>query len=92
MGFDLEKHLQNHAMFFKKYSKFQEDNLHFTFSYLDLQFIDRDISTIMSNLLRDLREATSYKVANGKREDKHGCKKRSKSDTDADSVRTVVPF
>jgi len=72
MGFDLEKHLQNHAMFFKKYSKFQEDNLHFTFSYLDLQFIDRDISTIMSNLLRDLREATSYKVANGKREDKHG--------------------
>jgi len=49
-----------------------EGDLHFYFSMLDLQFLERDREAVMTALLQRLRDATFYKVANGTRKDKHG--------------------
>lgn len=72
MSFDLEAHLENHAFIFKKHSDILPNSIHFNFSFLDLQFLDKDVKETMSRLLDTLLLPTSYNVANGKRKDKHG--------------------
>lgn len=72
MAFDLAIHLESHAFFFKKHQEFSEGNLHFTFSFLDLQFLEKNTPEVMTTLLSRLRASTRYKVANGTRKDKHG--------------------
>ena len=72
MKFDLEKHLKNHAFLFRKLAPMEQDTIHFNFSYLDLQFLDKNTEETMEALLNALLEPAAYKVANGKRIDKHG--------------------
>ena len=72
MSFDLEAHLKNHAFIFKKLDTITSSSIHFNFSFLDLQFLDKDVKDTMSKLLATLLLPTSYTVANGKRKDKHG--------------------
>jgi chaperonin cofactor prefoldin len=72
MSFDLEAHLKHHAFLFKKLATVSSDSIHFNFSFLDLQFLDKDEKDIMSKLLDTLLLPACYNVANGKRKDKHG--------------------
>lgn len=72
MSFDLEAHLKNHAFIFKKNSDILATSIHFNFSFLDLQFLDKDVKSTMSKLLAALFLPTSYRVANGRRKNKHG--------------------
>ncbi len=72
MSFDLEAHLKHHAFLFKKNGKILPNSIHFNFSFLDLQFLDKNVEETMSKLLATLLLPTSYNVANGKRKDKHG--------------------
>jgi hypothetical protein len=70
MSFDLEAHLKHHAFLFKKHSEVLPNSIHFNFSFLDLQFLDKNVEDTMSNLLATLLLPASYNVANGKRKDK----------------------
>jgi len=72
MGFDLEAHLKDHAFIFKKHSTLTPNSIHFNFSFLDLQFLDKDVEKTMSSLLNALLISASYDVANCKRKDQHG--------------------
>ncbi len=65
MAFDLEKHLKNHAEYFKKFKEINPKSMHFNFSFLDLQFIGKDKKQVMVDLLEELKKPTSYRVANG---------------------------
>ena len=72
MKFDLEQHLKDHAFLFRKLAPMEQNTIHFNFSYLDLQFLDKNTEETMEALLNALLEPAAYKVANGKRTDKHG--------------------
>ncbi len=63
--FNLEKHLKDHAYFFKKYGEILKQDMHFNFSFLDLQFINKEPKKVMKELLKELHRPTKYKVANG---------------------------
>jgi len=67
MPFDLEKHIQDHAYIFVKQSNLNKNSIHFNFSFLDLQFLDKDVGKTMSALLAALLVPTSYVVVNGNR-------------------------
>jgi hypothetical protein len=72
MSFDLEAHLKDHALRFEKNGDILPNSIHFNFSFLDLQFLDKNTESTMSTLLDALLLPASYRVANGKRKDKHG--------------------
>jgi hypothetical protein len=72
MSFNLEAHLKDHALRFEKNGDILHNSIHFNFSFLDLQFLDKDTESTMSTLLDALLLPASYNVANGKRKDKHG--------------------
>jgi len=72
MRFDLEAHLKHHAFLFKKNGEVLPNSIHFNFSFLDLQFLDKNVEETMSKLLTTLLLPTSYNVANGKRKNRHG--------------------
>jgi len=71
MSFDLEAHLKSHAFLFEKLADIEANSIHFNFSFLDLQFLDKDVEKTMSLLLNALLLPTSYNVPNGKRKNKH---------------------
>lgn len=64
---DLIAHFKSHAVHFNQYSneKITKQNLHFTFSIEDLQFIDKDQDEIMMQIFNILKEPMSYLVKNG---------------------------
>ena len=65
--FNIKKHLQQHAHYFKEYKKISSNDLHFNFSIQDLQFLanNLDIKATMEKILQDIRKIASYKVKNG---------------------------
>jgi len=67
MKFDIKAHLQNHAYYFKQSKEINKDDLHFNFSFLDIQFFNKDKTpeTTLFELLQELKKETSYKVKNG---------------------------
>ncbi len=72
MSFDLESHIKDHAYYFHKNAPVTKESLHFTFSFLDLQFLYRMVGETMKELLQALLVPAAYKVANGKRKNRHG--------------------
>jgi hypothetical protein len=74
--FDIEAHLKNHAYYFKEYQQINHDDIHFNFSYLDIQFFDKNNSPeeILEELLKELRKPAEYKLKNGLRILKNGTK------------------
>jgi len=76
MNFDIKAHLQNHAFYFKQYKEISKNDLHFNFSFLDIQFFNKDKTPeqILFELLQELRKPAEYKVKNGYYIDKQGNK------------------
>jgi hypothetical protein len=67
--------MENHAVYFKQYVDHEDiaDNaLAFDVSFLDLQFIGKDVEVEMQKLLSRLKEPTRYEVRNGFRQNKNG--------------------
>ncbi len=65
MAFDLKKHLEDHAYFFKEYREIEKDHLHFNVSFSDLQFIGRDKEKVMMDFNDELKKSQTYKQSNG---------------------------
>ena len=78
MNFDIKAHLQNHAFYFKQYKEISKNDLHFNFSFLDIQFFNKDKTPeqILLELLQELRKPAQYKVKNGYYIDKEGNKRQ----------------
>jgi hypothetical protein len=78
MSFDIKKHLQDHAFYFKQYDKLKENDLHFNFSFEDIQFFNKDKSPeeLLSELLQELKKPAEYKEKNGFKTLKNGEKKQ----------------
>jgi len=80
MKFDITIHLQNHAYycFIKPNVKISNNDLHFNFSYLDIQFFDKSKKPeeILEELVKELLKPATYKVKNGWRTLKDGTKKQ----------------
>ena len=76
--FNIKKHLQQHAHYFKEYEKVNSNDLHFNFSVQDLQFLSQnlDITATMEKILQDIRQPAQYKVKNGFYVDKDDNKKQ----------------
>jgi hypothetical protein len=72
MAMNIKQHIEHHAELFVEKSEYHPSDLHFNFSYLDLQFLNRDPKTVMCNLLDELMKPTSYKEPNGWRKNKEG--------------------
>ena len=70
--FNLENHLQEHAIYFQKYADITKKDLHFNFSFLDLQFLEKDIQNTLEEFIRVIREPAAYSVKNGIRKNKKG--------------------
>ena len=69
---NIKQHIEHHAELFVEKSEYHPSDLHFNFSYLDLQFLDRDPKEVMTDLLNELMKPTFYKEPNGWRKDKNG--------------------
>ena len=78
MKFDIKAHLQNHAYYFKQIKEIDNNDLHFNFSYLDLQFFKsvQPPEITLFELLQELKKEASYRVRNGYYIDKNGEKKQ----------------
>ena len=78
MKFDIKAHLQNHSYYFKQHKEIDKDDLHFNFSYLDLQFFKsgKTPEITLFELLQELKKETKYRVKNGYYIDKQGNKKQ----------------
>ena len=78
MKFDIKAHLQNHAYYFKQNEEIDKNNLHFNFSYLDIQFFKsvQPPETTLFELLQELKKPAQYKVKNGYYIDKNGNKRQ----------------
>ena len=78
MKFDIKAHLQNHAYYFKQKKEISKNDLHFNFSYLDLQFFNsvQPPEKTLFELLEELKKTAEYKVRNGYYIDKNGNKKQ----------------
>ena len=76
--FDIKAHLQDHAYYFKQVKEISKSDLHFNFSYLDIQFFNSDKTpeTTLFELLQELKKEASYRVRNGYYIDKNGEKKQ----------------
>jgi hypothetical protein len=73
--YDITTYIKNHSIYFKQYrEKVSSDILAFDVSFLDLQFLDRNIEETMKSLLSKLREKTIYEVKNGFNLNKYGQK------------------
>ena len=74
MKFDIKQHLKNHAYYFKQNKPIKHNDLHFNFSYLDIQFFNRDKSpeNTLKELLEELKKPAEYRVQNGWRTLKSG--------------------
>jgi len=72
MSFNLRSHLEDHSAYFKEYSVMSAQDKHFNFSFLDLQFLEKDSLNELKKLLEKLKLPTSYRVANGIRKLKSG--------------------
>lgn len=75
---DIKKHIESHAYYFKQYQPIKDDDLHFNVSFLDIQFFNRDKKPeqIMMELLKELKKPATYKITNGYYVSKTGEKKR----------------
>jgi len=78
MKFDIKAHLQDHAFYFKCYDDIKRDDLHFNFSFLDLQFFNniQPPEETLFELLQELKKPAEYKVRNGYYTTKDGEKKQ----------------
>jgi len=78
MSFDIKKHLQDHAFYFKQYDKITKNDLHFNFSFEDIQFFEKDKNPeeILLELLQELKKPAEYKEKNGFKTLKNGEKKQ----------------
>ena len=78
MKFDIKAHLQNHAYYFKQNKEIDKNDLHFNFSYLDIQFFKsvQPPETTLFELLQELKKPAQYKVKNGYYINKQGEKKQ----------------
>ena len=78
MKFDIKAHLQNHAYYFKQVKEINKSDLHFNFSFLDLQFFKSGQipENTLFELLEELKKEASYKVKNGYYINKQGEKKQ----------------
>ena len=78
MKFDIKAHLQNHAYYFKQNEEIDKNDLHFNFSYLDIQFFKsvQPPETTLFELLQELKKPAQYKVKNGYYIDKQGNKRQ----------------
>jgi len=72
MGMNIKQHIEHHAEIFVEKQEYAQTDLHFNFSYLDLQFLGRDSKKVMSDLLDELMKPISYKEPNGWRKSKDG--------------------
>jgi len=78
MSFDIKKHLQDHAFYFKQTDEIKNNDLHFNFSFLDIQFFlkEKQPQEVLLQLLKELKKEAKYKVKNGFRILKDGTKKQ----------------
>ena len=78
MKFDIKAHLQNHAYYFKEYKGIDKSDLHFNFSFLDIQFFKsgQTPQDTLFELLEELKKPAEYRVRNGYYIDKNGNKKQ----------------
>jgi len=78
MSFDIKKHLKDHAFYFKLYEKIKEDDLHFNFSFEDIQFFEKDkkAGELLKELLKELKKEATYKEKNGFKTLKNGEKRQ----------------
>lgn len=62
MSFDIQKHLQDHADYYKKYKEIHKDDLHFKFSVLDLYFVanNYDPKAKLNEILKELKAPKEY--------------------------------
>ena len=91
MKFDIKAHLQNHAYYFKQVKEISKNDLHFNFSYLDIQFFKsvQPPETTLFELLQELKKPAQYKVKNGYYIDKQG-NKRQKYTTRKIDLQSVI--
>ncbi len=91
MKFDIKAHLQNHAYYFKQNKEIDKNDLHFNFSYLDLQFFKnvKPTEKVLFELLQELKKPAQYKVKNGYYIDKQG-NKRQKYTTRKIDLQSVI--
>ncbi len=77
MKFNIQQHLQDHAYYFKQVKEINKSDLHFNFSYLDIQFFsDKTPEKTLFELLEELKKEAQYKVKNGYYINKQGEKKQ----------------
>jgi hypothetical protein len=78
MSFDIKAHLQDHAYHFKQFKEIKKDDIHFNFSFEDIQFFEKDKSPeeLLSELLQELKKPAEYKEKNGFKTLKNGEKKQ----------------
>jgi len=81
MSFDIKKHLQDHAFYFKQVKEITNSDLHFTFSFEDIQFFDKkeQPQEVLLQLLQELKKEAKYEVKDGFRMLKNGVKKQKYS-------------
>jgi len=78
MKFDIQKHLQDHAYFFRQKKILDGKEIHFNFSILDLYFFSQNIpiDTTMKKILEELKKPAQHRVKNGQKTAKNGEKKQ----------------
>jgi len=67
MSFDIQKHLQDHAYYFRQYQNITNSDLHFTFSFEDIQFFNKEQQPqeLLQGLLEEIKKEAEYKVKDG---------------------------
>ena len=91
MKFDIKAHLQNHSYYFKQVEKIDKNDLHFNFSYLDIQFFNnaQPPENTLFELLEELKKEAQYKAKNGYYINKQG-EKRQKYTTRKIDLQSVI--
>ncbi len=89
--FNLEVHLKDHAEYFKQYQQINKKDLHFNFSFLDIQFFNsvQPPEKTMFELLQELKKPAEYKQKNGYYIDKNGNKKQKYTNRKIDLSKAI---